>query len=359
MKRLTLTLAALAALGGCQKAPDAGKLYATNVLNDQVTVLDPASGKVIKKIPVGLLPHNMVFTRDYKYLFVTNSGSQNVSVIDTETDTVVRDVLMAPIPKNKHHDKIANIQQFTSCKACHIDPRGDFPMGIALAPKGDDVIVTNFEAGNLVRMGALDFAVREVVPMKYEAQPNAANVIFSPVKDEAYVLNRTMVKVPGKKVPGILTVLDGKLKPKKTVEVIRSPFGMVLNDDGSELFIASRITNKVEIWDTEQWTLKRTLITGDGPVGLFLASGHKLYTGNFYTNRPAYVSVVDTQSGETLKKIEMAGDITRMTTDPGRRYLYVANSGANKITVVDLATDTVIRELAAGAFPVDLVFKPH
>jgi YVTN family beta-propeller protein len=226
-------------------------------------------------------------------------------------------------------------------------------MGIATLPGSADVVVTNFKGGNLVRMGGPDWSIKQEIPLKYELQPSPVNLIFHPTKDEVYVLSRDM-----KKEPGHLTVLDRQFNKKRDLDVIRKPFGLTLSNDGDELFIASRATNKIEVWDTRRWKLLRTITSGDGPVGLYMAANGKLYTGNFYTNRPAYVSVIDANTGKTLKKIEGAADITRMTTDPAQRHLYVANSGANKVQVIDLATDTVIREMHAGAFPVDIAFKP-
>lgn len=346
---------ATALLAGCSQeaALPKGKIYVSNVLNNVVSVIDARTGEMTKKIPVGSLPHNFAFTPDYKFLVLTNSGSQNVSVIDTETDTVVKEVLTAPMPDVAAHRRPGVMGGFTSCKSCHVDPRGAFPMGIAAVPGVSEVIVTNFKGGNLVRMGAPDWAIQQEVPLKYDLQPSPVNVIYHPTRDEVYVLSRDL-----KKVPGRLTVFDRAFKVKRSMDVIHAPFGMVLSAEGDELFIASRGTNKVEVWDTNRWKPLRTIITGNGPVGLHYAASGKLYTGNFYTNRPAYVSVVDPNTGRTLKRIEGAADITRMTTDPSKRFLYVVNSGANKVQVIDLVSDTVIGEMAGGAFPVDIAFKP-
>jgi YVTN family beta-propeller protein len=347
-------LAAAVLMTGCQQTPAVrGKIYVSNVLNNVVSVIDPGTAKVVKQIPVGALPHNFAFTPDYKHLVVTNSGSQNVSVIDTETDEVVNSILTAPIPDNAAHRRLKGIEGYNSCRSCHFDPRGAFPMGIATMPDSADMVITNFKGGNLVRLGTADWSLKEAIPMTYDLQPSPVNLIAHPTRDEVYVLNRDL-----KKVDGHLTVLDRKFKKKRSLDVIRAPFGMVLSLDGDELFIASRSTNQVQVWDTGTWKLLRTITTGNGPVGLHMAANGKLYTGNFYTNRPAYVSVVDPNTGRTLKQIEGAADITRMTTDPGGHYLFVANSGANKVQIIDLATDAVIAELPGGAFPVDIAFKP-
>jgi YVTN family beta-propeller protein len=53
-----------------------------------VTVLDPASGKIIKEVIVGLHPNEIISDKREKFVYVTNSNSDNVSVINTSGDTI-------------------------------------------------------------------------------------------------------------------------------------------------------------------------------------------------------------------------------------------------------------------------------
>jgi len=53
-----------------------------------VTVLNPADGKIIKEIVAGLHPNEIVSDKKGKFVYVTNSNSDNISVINTETDEI-------------------------------------------------------------------------------------------------------------------------------------------------------------------------------------------------------------------------------------------------------------------------------
>lgn len=53
-----------------------------------VTVIDPASGTVLKEIEVGLHPNEIISDRKGRFVYVTNSNSDNVSVINTRTDEI-------------------------------------------------------------------------------------------------------------------------------------------------------------------------------------------------------------------------------------------------------------------------------
>jgi YVTN family beta-propeller protein len=53
-----------------------------------VTVIDPSNGKIIKEIVVGLHPNEIICDRAGRYVYLTNSNSDNVTVISTLTDDV-------------------------------------------------------------------------------------------------------------------------------------------------------------------------------------------------------------------------------------------------------------------------------
>jgi len=50
-----------------------------------VTVLDNGSGKVLKEIPVGLHPNDIIKSNDDQFIYVANGNSDNVSVINVNT----------------------------------------------------------------------------------------------------------------------------------------------------------------------------------------------------------------------------------------------------------------------------------
>ncbi|MNS32835.1 Lactonase, 7-bladed beta-propeller [compost metagenome] len=348
--------AIVAGLGGCvaeggSERPE-GKLYLSNVLNNTVTILDAKSGRVLKKLESGTLPHNFAFSTDQKRLFLTNTGSQSVSVIDTETDRIIHDIALAPLPDNAAHrrTRAANAK---SCKDCHPNPVGVLPAGIARTPDGEHFVVTNLKGPTLSKFNARTYALEATVKLTYPVQKFPSNLIFHPTRDELYVLNRPEFKGVGR-----LTVMDGAFRVKRHLPVIKQPWGMAVSADGRELFIASRATNKIQVWDTRSWTLSRTLISGNGPVAIHLSPEGKLYTANYYTSRPSYMSVLDPNTGRTLKRIETAADLTMLAVDPTQRFMYLANCGGNKVQVIDLTVDRVVFEMHGGPFPLDVAFLP-
>jgi len=57
-----------------------------------VAVIDPSTGRIIKDILTGLHPNEIIAGKDGKFLYVTNSNSDNVSVISAIKDDVVETI---------------------------------------------------------------------------------------------------------------------------------------------------------------------------------------------------------------------------------------------------------------------------
>jgi len=58
------------------------------VREGSVSVIDPNSGKIVKEILVGLHPNEIIASQDGKFVYLTNSNSDKVSVINTAIDDV-------------------------------------------------------------------------------------------------------------------------------------------------------------------------------------------------------------------------------------------------------------------------------
>ncbi len=71
-------------------SPDGRLLYVLCQDSDELRVIEEASGKVVKSVPVGRVPRGIVITRRGDTLYVTNAWSDNVSVIDASNLEVTK-----------------------------------------------------------------------------------------------------------------------------------------------------------------------------------------------------------------------------------------------------------------------------
>ena len=99
---------------------------ATGIANNgTVSVLDTASGAIVKDIAVGLHPSAMALSPDGASLYVTNANSDSVSVVDTARDAVERTI---------------------DVRLTDSSPLGSAPNAIAVSSDGETLYVAN--AGN-------------------------------------------------------------------------------------------------------------------------------------------------------------------------------------------------------------------
>jgi YVTN family beta-propeller protein len=82
-----------------------GNIYVTNSGSNTISVIDGKTNKVVATIPVGTSPHGVVALDSpvggFSTIYVTNSGSNTISVIDGKTNKVV-----ATIPVGSHPNSL-------------------------------------------------------------------------------------------------------------------------------------------------------------------------------------------------------------------------------------------------------------
>ena len=89
-----------------------------------VTVIDPSNGKIIKELVIGLHPNAITSDKSGKFVYITNSNSDNVSVIKTATDEITESISVRLQPE---------INSLF----------GDSPNGLCLSPDGKKLYVVN------------------------------------------------------------------------------------------------------------------------------------------------------------------------------------------------------------------------
>lgn len=98
------------------------KVYVSSERDGLVSVVDPVEGKLLKSIRTGENALTVLLDRAQHRLFVANSGSDTVSIIDTGRDRVTRTILLRP-------DDVRGLP-------------GATPTGMALSPDEQHLFVT-------------------------------------------------------------------------------------------------------------------------------------------------------------------------------------------------------------------------
>lgn len=97
------------------------KVYVTSERDGLVSVVDPTTMRRLRDVRVGASPTALLLDRSQERLYVANSGSDTVSILDTRSDRVTRTILLRP-------DDLRGIP-------------GATPLGMALTPDGSRLYV--------------------------------------------------------------------------------------------------------------------------------------------------------------------------------------------------------------------------
>jgi YVTN family beta-propeller protein len=160
-----------------------------------VHVIDVDSGTVVKNVKVGKRPRRMALTPDGKELWVTNELDASVSIIATATHTVVGSL--------KLEVKGARSEDIT-------------PVGIQISRDGSRAFVA---LGRANHVAFIDVAQRKVTHLVLVGK-RAWNVTLDKAEARLYVVNGLSDDV---------TVVDvAAARPIKSIPVGRVPYGLVV-----------------------------------------------------------------------------------------------------------------------------------
>lgn len=261
--------------------------------------------------------------------YVTNNSSEDVSVIDTATNTVV-----TTIDTNIASTGIA------------ITPNGAFayvtssisPGGVSVIDLANDTVVTTISVGRASGIAITPDGARAYVPI---------HSMF-----EVAVIDTATNTV-------ITTVPIGSVNPPRVAITPNGAFAWVTGADGS---------NNVTEIDTTTNTVTSTFPTGIGPTtpnGIdFTPDGAFGYVAN-NASENMNVAVIDIATHSVVTSIPLAGRAQGITITPDGTRAYVVHGGNpgdlgtdNVVSVINTATNTVVTTIPLGGLLFEVGFTP-
>lgn len=161
-------------------------------------MLDPQTLTTIAEIPVGSMPAEVTASADGRYLFVANRMSDDVTVIDPNTRSVVTTIAVGYNPvgawpgadnvmyvDNEQEGTISAIDVASLAVVQTID-LGFMPGMAALAPAGDELWVTDAEHGAITFWSLATGMITGAVP----TGAGAHGITFAPDGQTAFVTDQ-------------------------------------------------------------------------------------------------------------------------------------------------------------------------
>ena len=255
------------------------------------------------------------------YIFVSNEGSGDVTVIDART-----------------HRAIARI------------PLGadERPRGIHVSPDGAAVYVALSDEAPLTESDA-DAVAKIPLPLgavteRHSAGSDPEQFAISPDGRMLYASNEDA---------GTTTIADLETgEVLATLVVGIEPEGVAVSPDGRWVYVSAETSNTISVIDTEQRAVINNFLVDVRPRGVvFSPTLPRAYVTNEISGT---VSVVDTEFHDVVETIDLESALAKpvgVAVSPDGRWVYVANGYANEVAVIDAGTNRIVRNVEVGQRP--------
>jgi YVTN family beta-propeller protein len=273
------TITGIHGASGVRVSPDGKRVYVAERYSNTVAVIDAGTNSIIKKVPVGVNPHTVIFAPDGSRAYVSNRADDSVSVIDTNALQVIKTI-----------------------------PVGRWPTGMAIAPNGSRIYVTNYAAGTVSVVEAATNSVVATIDPQLSSPDSIAvarggsRVYVVGASDHATVIDtatNAIKKVYVADVPGQLTTSPDCTRlylthslpggPVSVIDTVKEqrvdwltqvvyPGGLATTPDGKYVYAAETATGKVVVVDTTNKSVVRVQAgpnngAGGGPFAVAISGG--------------------------------------------------------------------------------------
>jgi YVTN family beta-propeller protein len=233
-------------------------------MNGSAVFYDAETGKLIKRVEVGVHPAHIVFTQDVKYVLVTNNEDNNVSIIDANTYKLITNV---PVGKGPHGFRISNDSKYAY-----------------IANMGEDTV--------------------SVIDIENQKELKKIKVGSTPVTTGITKDGKTLIVSIN--AENALAIVDLSTDKVEKVSVGAGPAQVYIEADDKYAFVANQGTedkpsNSVTKIDLTTKQVAATIQTGKGSHGVVVSPDNKYaYVTNMYEDT---VSVIDNASNKVIATI--------------------------------------------------------
>jgi YVTN family beta-propeller protein len=317
------------------KESTAPRIYITNEVSGDMTIVDSGTYNVIATVPLGKRPRGIHASPDGKTIYVALSGSP-IAGPDVDESTLP--------PPDKSADGIG-VFDVAQNKVVRVIKGGSDPENFDVSKDGTQIFISNEDDA---AVSVVDIASGTVVKTaKVGEQPEGVKV--TPDGKLVWVTSEET---------GTISVLDpvtGKIL--KTFKVGHRPRSVAFMPDGSRAYVNAENDGDVAVVDAVKYKMTSAIPLGKPgtikPMSVLLSKdGAKLFVS---TGRGHQVFTIDTATNKVAGQVEVGARPWGIALSPDGKTLYSANGPSNDISVVDLATNTVVKKVKAGSSPWGLV----
>ncbi|WP_146589810.1 YVTN family beta-propeller repeat protein [Puniceibacterium confluentis] len=301
----------------------ADEIWVTNEKDNSISVIDTESLEVTRTIPTGDRPRGIIFSHDYKAVYICASDSDAVQVMDPDSGRILHDLpsgedpeQFALHPDNRHlyianeDDAITTVVDVDTRRVIRQINVGIEPEGMAVSPDGA-LAVTTSETTNMAHW--IDTATGDLV---------ANTLVDSRPRHAEFVKHGTELWVSSE-IGGTITVFDVATRSEKakiTFELPRihpdliQPVGFEFTRDDGLAFVALGPSNHLAVVNAQTYVVEDYILVGRR--------------------------------------------VWHLAFDRDREHLFTTNGVSGDVTVVDVARRKALKTIPVGRYPWGAAFRP-
>ncbi|WP_079249654.1 YncE family protein [Streptomyces sp. IMTB 2501] len=297
------------------------RIYVPNLRSNTVTVIDPATYRVVDTLPVGREPQHVVPSWDLKTLWVNNDLGNSLTPID---------------PSTGHAGKRVAVED---------------PYNLYFTPDGRYAVVM---ASNLKRLDFRDAHSMALVKSAPVACAGVNHADFS--ADGRYFIvscefSGDLLKVDTARMR---VIARQKLPGGRSM-----PQDVKVSPDGRTWYIADMTRDGVWVLDGDRFTAPHLLPTGKGAHGLYVSRDSRTL---FISNRgEGTISLLDLPSGRLRGKWRLPGggspDMGGLSADG--KVLWLSGRYHNTVYAIATSDGHLIKKIPVGIEPHGLCVYPQ
>jgi YVTN family beta-propeller protein len=316
----------------CPFAAQADTLAVVCKSDFQLVLVDPATEKVLAKLPTGLGPHEAAVSPDGRTAYVSNFGRYSVYPAgDTAHDKAGNTITVIDLVERK--------VKTTFDLDTHTGPHG------MIVSHDGKLLWTTSETPQAVL--EIDAATGKILHVLNTNQVRSHMIVTTPNESKFYVTNT---------VSGSVSVVDRSTGEVKVLPTGPGTEGIAISPDGKEVWAASRIDAKISIISTATDAIVAGFPSGgkEPKRMAFTPDGAQVWVTN---SRSDQVTVFDTHTRELIASLTMAKAPSGVYFSSDGRHAYVTNANANELTFLDVASRKILGAMPVGTDPDGVIWS--